>query len=86
MAWQGHLLGRMEFVLCPDRDLMIDAELGTHSLVFWVIPYSRQSTTRCRSSFPQGREIMKTTPVYLGIDVSKRTLHLATTEKFLDKF
>ncbi|MEZ5940570.1 MAG: transposase [Planctomycetaceae bacterium] len=29
---------------------------------------------------------MKTTPAYLGIDVSKGTLHIATTEKFLDEF
>ena len=29
---------------------------------------------------------MKTTPVYLGIDVSKRTLHLATPEKFVGEF
>lgn len=34
----------------------------------------------------QGRESMKTISVYFGIDVSKRTLHLATRHKFLGQF
>jgi transposase len=34
----------------------------------------------------QGRESMKTISVYFGIDVSKRTLHLATTRRFLGQF
>jgi len=34
----------------------------------------------------QGRESMKTISVYFGIDVSKRTLHLATRQKFLGQF
>lgn len=34
----------------------------------------------------QGRESMKTISVYFGIDVSKRTLHLATRRTFLGQF
>jgi transposase len=34
----------------------------------------------------QGRESMKTISVYFGIDVSKRTLHLATHRRFLGQF
>ena len=34
----------------------------------------------------QGRETMKTQSVYNGIDVSKKTLHLGSPEKFLGEF
>jgi len=40
----------------------------------------------CRSSFLQDRETMKTQTSYLGIDVSKRTLHLANVEKLIGEF
>lgn len=34
----------------------------------------------------QGRETMKTNSSYVGIDTSKTTLHLASTEKFIGEF
>ena len=51
-----------------------------------MIPNSRLSAVSCRSSIPQGREIMKTNTTCFGIDVSKAKLHLATSKKFCGEF
>ena len=56
--------------------------------IFFLLGHPEQSPEHenTRSSLQQGRESMKNKTSYLGIDVSKRTLHLASPEKFLGEF
>jgi len=84
VPWPGHL-GSVEFVLCLDPFRDRRRAVNTHPRL-WGPPEQSLEHGLRRSSLLQGRETIKTMALYLGIDVSKRTLHLATPEAFLKEF